>query len=397
MPPRYPLRWAAIAVITFSSLLNYLDRQLLPALAPQLREEFGLSNADYGLILSVFSVTYAVCAPLAGWTIDRLGLSRGIVLVVGLWSVAGIGTGLAGGLAGLMILRSLLGLAQAGGVPATGKAAAQYLPPEERALGTAATQVGLSLGAMGAPLVAGAMAGWWGWRSAFVATGALGFLWIPLWMLTARRVKPVGAPPAEPAPRAGDLLRDSRLWGLVAANMLCMTLYSLWSNWTTVFLVEERGMAPDVANRTLAWIPPLISNAGGLCGGWLARRWMRGGASVAGARLRVITVSSVFLVATAAVPLAPGAWLATAFISASFFWVTAMSVNVYAVPLDLFGAGRAALATSALTGAYGAMQAVISPLVGTALDHYGFGPVCLVGSTLPLAAAGVLRWTILKP
>jgi hypothetical protein len=74
-----------------------------------------------------------------------------------------------------------------------------------------------------------------------------------------------------------------------------------------------------------------------------------------------------------------------------------MSVNVYAIPLDLFGAGRAALATSALTGAYGVMQTVISPLVGAAVDRYGFAPVCAVGSALPLAGAGVLRWTTLKP
>jgi ACS family hexuronate transporter-like MFS transporter len=389
-----PLRWVVLIVIALSSALNYLTRQTLPALAPVLRSEFDLSNADYGFLLSAFSIAYAVSAPLSGWFIDRVGLSRGIVIVVTLWSLLGAGTGLVYGFLGLLFFRAGLGVVQAGGVPATGKATAIYLPPRERALGTATTQIGLSLGAIAAPLVVSWLSGSYGWRSAFVLTGVCGLLWVPLWLVTARRISPlaVASEPAATPPLA--LLRDRRLWGLIIATVLYMSLYSLWSNWTTVYLVEEQGLTQQAANRTLAWIPPIFANLGGLFGGWLALRWIRGGVPVLQARMRVNRWSALVLLLTAAVPFIPSTGAATALICLSFFWVTAMSVNVYAMPLDIFGAWSAALAVSTLTGAYGLMQTFVSPLIGVAIDHYGFQPVCLVGAALPLAAVVVLRrWT----
>ncbi len=392
MPGRVPLRWVAMGVFTVSAALNYLDRQLLPALAPEVREEFGLTNADYGLLLSAFSLAYAASAPPAGLFIDRVGLSRGITAAVGLWSLAAIGTGLAGTFAGLLWMRAGLGIAQAGGVPASGKAAALYLPPEERALGTAATQIGLSAGAISAPLAASWLAAVWGWRWAFITAGALGFVWIPVWLVVARKA-PAGAGGEAAPPPVSGMLADRRLWGLIAATVLYMTLYSLWSNWTTVYLVEGRGLTQEEANRTLAWIPPVFANLGGLAGGWLALRWMRGGAPAVATRLRVCGWSAWALLLTAAVPYVPGAGLATALICLSFFSVTAMSVNVYAMPLDIFGARRAAFAVSALTSAYGVMQTVVSPGIGALVDRWGFGPVCGAGALLPLLAVGVLRWT----
>ncbi len=391
MSTRIPLRWIAIGVFSLSGLLNYLDRQLLPALAPSLCSDLGLSNAQYGLLLSAFSITYAFGAPLAGLFIDRVGLNRGTTIAVGLWSLAGVATGFSGGLVGLMIFRALLGVAEAGGVPGSGKATAIYLPPRERALGAATTQIGLSAGAILAPLAAVWLGATHGWRTAFLATGLLGFLWIPLWLITARKVKPDSSVADPPPARVREILGDRRLWGLVAANVLYMTLYSLWSNWTTVYLVEARGLTEQVANSTLAWIPPLFANLGGLFGGGLALRWMRRRTLVLPVRMKICLLSAVLLTATALVPWAPTAPLATALISLSFFWVTAMSVNIYAMPLDIFGARRAAFAVSMLTGAYGVMQTFLSPLIGAGIDRYGFEPLCLAGAVLPLAAVGVLK------
>ncbi len=191
---RIPPRWVILLVVTVSSALNYLDRQILPALAPTLQAKFGLSNADYGWLLAAFSIAYAASAPLAGWMIDRAGLRRGICLVVAVWSVAGMGTGLAGTFTALLILRATLGVSQAGGVPASSKAIALYLPAKERAVGMATTQLGLSAGAIAAPLVASWLAATWGWRSAFVTTGALGFLWIPVWLFASKRIPPAAPP-----------------------------------------------------------------------------------------------------------------------------------------------------------------------------------------------------------
>ncbi|MGE5646129.1 MAG: MFS transporter [Acidobacteriota bacterium] len=378
-------RWVVLGVFVLSGVLNYLDRQLLPALAPGLRGRLSLSNADYGLILAAFSIAYAVSAPLAGLFIDRVGLNRGISIVVALWSLAGMATGFAGGLAGLAACRAVLGLAQAGGIPAAGKAIARYLKPEERALGNAVSQIGLGVGAMLAPPVGIWLAGAHGWSAPFLVTGALGLLWIPLWSRVAR------AEPAKEDAR-GEKAQglDRRLWLIILANMLSMTVYTLWSNWTSVYLVQSQRMTL-AATAPYAAVPPLFFNLGGLAGGWLSMRWMRRGAAALPARLRACLVSAVAMLATAAVPLMPGAWPATGAICFSAFWAAAMSVNLYTMPLDLWGAGRAAFAVSTLTAAYGAMQAAFSPAAGALIDRVGFPPVCAAVSVLPLVAYLALR------
>src|SRR5512134_2379561 len=116
--PVIPLRWIAVAVFLLSSSLNYLDRQLLAAVAPTLKTEFGLTDRDYGYVLLAFSLVYAAAAPFAGLFIDRVGLNRGITLAVAGWSLAGMATGLAGGFESLLLYRALLGGAEAAAIPA---------------------------------------------------------------------------------------------------------------------------------------------------------------------------------------------------------------------------------------------------------------------------------------
>ncbi len=383
-------RWAVMGVFVLSSALNYLDRQILPALAPALRTDFGMSNADYGFILAAFSIPYALSAPFTGLFIDRVGLNRGIRAAVGLWSLAGVATAFVRGIPGLALCRGALGLAQAGGVPATGKAIATYLKPDERALGNSLSQIGLGAGGMLAPPIAIWFTLHYGWRSAFLATGIAGLLWIPLWTVVSRKAPASDYRTSRSSLSPRAMLGDRQLWAFIAANMLAMTVYSLWTNWVTVFLVREYSM-PLADTKWHAALPPLFFNAGGLAGGALSLAWMRRGVKAVPARMRVCLLSGAALVATAATPLMPTAALATAAICMSAFWSSAMSVNLYTIPLDVYGSARAAFAISMLTGAYGAMQAVFSPAAGSLIDAYGFAPVCAIVSLLPLAAWAILR------
>ena len=86
---RLPLRWIAISVFLFASMLNYLDRSLLAALAPTLKSNFHLDNRQYGFVLSAFSLAYALTAPLAGLFIDRVGLNIGAMIAVTAFSCVG--------------------------------------------------------------------------------------------------------------------------------------------------------------------------------------------------------------------------------------------------------------------------------------------------------------------
>jgi ACS family hexuronate transporter-like MFS transporter len=385
-------RWVALSIFVLSSAINYLDRQTLATVAPLVRAEFHLSNAQYGLILTAFSIAYAGGAPVVGMLIDRIGLNRAISLAIGVWSCAGIFTGFTRGLGGLLGCRCVLGMSEAAGIPAAGKAIHQYMMPAERALGNALNQAGVSLGLILAPPVATWIAVTYGWRQAFVAAGCLGLVWIPVWNWTAR-VTAGTAPASDYEPRAAaGLLRSPRLWALMIANALNMSVYSLWTNWTTLYLVEARHLTLARA-AWYAWIPPLIAMLGGFGGGWLSMRGVRAGLPAVTARTRVCLAGALLALPTMLIPLLPTAAWAVAGISLSILAVSAVSVNVYTIPLDTFGGARAAFAISMLVASYGAAQALISPAIGAVVDARGYGPVCLVGALMPLAAYGVLRWS----
>jgi MFS family permease len=175
-----------------------------------------------------------------------------------------------------------------------------------------------------------------------------------------------------------------------------MTVYTLWTNWTTLYLEAAHGLSLAAANW-LAPIPLLFAYLGGLFGGWLSLRWMNAGLESLAARMRACRLSAVALVATVAAAWTPSPVWTTAAISFSFFWIASFSVNLYTLPLDAFGLGRAAFSVSLLTSAYGLMQAVFSPWIGSVIDRHGYRPVILLVAVLPLAAFGCLKLTRPRP
>ena len=389
--PSIPPRWRVMFVFVLASALSYLDRQMLSALAPTIKAEYGLDDLQFGWVVSTFSFVYALSAPLAGLFIDRAGLTAGICSSIGLWSMAGIATGFTGGFNSLLACRAWLGMAESGNIPASGKTIAMYLEPRERALGSGVGQLGITVGMVISPLMASYVAGRFGWRAAFVVAGALGFLWIPLWLSAIRGV-PVNPSSAAPG-SSWDLVRDKRLWGLVAANMLAMTTYSLWSNWTTIFFVNTFGLTQDQANYRVAWIPPIFAALGGLFGGAMSLRFQRGGLSLIDARFRAALIGSSALLVTAITPHLTNSYLAALAIGWSFFWTVAYSANLYALPIDYFGPERAGQGVAALTMGFGLLQTVLSPWIGSVVKQSGFSKVCLVIAVMPLLSYQILRLT----
>jgi MFS transporter, ACS family, hexuronate transporter len=380
-------RWLVLAAFVLSTAINYLDRATLATVAPAVKAEFHLSNQQYGWILDAFLITYMFSAPFAGMWIDRIGLNRAAQAAVAFWSLAGIATGLSRGLAGLAGCRAALGIAEAAGIPAAGKAIHCYLKPPERALGNAANQIAVSLGMVLAPPIATWIAVRSGWRAAFLFTGAAGLLWIPLWRW-ASKLAPAAEPPAA-AGTAREVFRDPRLWSFVGANALSMIPYAFWTGFTTVYFVDTHHLTLAQA-AWYAWIPPVFAAAGGFAGGWLSRVWMARGVPAADARYRVCVAASVLALATAAIPAAPNPSWGAAGISVSWFAVAAFSVNMYSLPLDTFGGGNAAFAVSMLTASAGA-AGLVSPAFGWLIDLHGFAPVTAIAAVTPLLACALLR------
>lgn len=388
------LRWVAYGVFVISSTLNYLDRQLINTLAPLIMAEMHFNQTGFGFLISAFSFAYAASSLVAGWFLDRVGVNRGTAVAVSWWSLTSIATGLVRGLPDLVICRAVLGIGESAGVPAVGKVNAMYLKPAERALGTAANQIGLSLAGV-LPSLAVFVAITYGWRTPFIFTGLLGFLWIPLWLAVNRAI-----PPSQPVESSindrssWSILTDRPLILVVIANILWMGAYSLWSSWTTLYLVHVHHITLR-QSASYTWIPPLVSNLGGFFGGWLSLRWIKRSIEPVSARRRAVWVSAFGALITLLLPFAPDARWATAIISMSFFFALAGSVNIYAIPIDLYGARHSALAISALTCAFGVLQTVLSPIIGYLSDHQLYTEVVWL-VTVPLLLSALVLMGLRK-
>ncbi|MBV9768621.1 MAG: MFS transporter [Bryobacterales bacterium] len=380
-----PARWVAISVFIFASVLNYLDRQILATMADiwRTRPQFPFTYDDYGLLLSVFSIAYALSALLVGWFIDRVGLNRGAGLAVAIWALASFGTGASHSVHELLVWRALLGVSEASAIAAVTKAVAIYLLPPERAVGQAMSQLGLSLGAGIAPAFAVYFSYRYSWHWAFYAAGLLSLAWIPIWLLTSRSIPAVIRLRPATAGHSFDLLRDPRLWVLMIANMLGMAAYSLWANWAPTYLVHVHHLTPPEASH-YTWIVPMTGYLGALLGGAISWRLVRSGRTPVAARKRACLISAVFLLATMAVPLMPNPALATVGMSFSYFWACAWSTNHYTLPIDIWGPGSAAFGGASQVFAYGVMQSIVSRPLGTVIERYGFAAVCVTFGVLPL-------------
>jgi ACS family hexuronate transporter-like MFS transporter len=388
-------RWVAIAVFSLSAVLNYLDRQLLAAVAPSVMSEYGLTFADYGTLLAAFSMTYLLMAPLAGLIVDRIGLHVSSIVAVGLWSLTSIATGMTSTFGGILACRMGLGFSEAAGIPSSSKASATYLHSREQGLGIAVQSGGITVGTIAAPLLVAALAPSYGWRAVFVVCGIAGLLWLPLWWFTARRIPARAAvSSAAETVSVAAVLRDPRLWGILAANALIMTIHSLWLNWTTVYLVQAHQLTQTDANRYFAWIPPIFATLGGLFGAWLTLRLTAAKLAPLKARLRVCTVVAPVLFVTAAVPLMQSPALAAFAISVSIFACMTMLNNLHIIPIDLFGSERAAFTSALLMASYALIQMVLSPAMGAVVDRYGFGVLCMTVSLCPIVGVVILRMIV---
>lgn len=380
-----------MCVFWLSFSINFLDRQLLAAVAPALKAEFQLSNAQYGQLISGFYFVYAITTPFAGLFIDRVGLRAGAAVATTVWSLAGAATSFTQSFYGLLACRMGLGFGESSGIPALAKGTAMYLDPAERGPAGGFGAASLSLGSIAAPLIAAAMVPHYGWRSVFLFSGLLGLLWVPLWLYTARRIPARADATVASLIPARHLLRDPRLWAVALAYCLVYTLYTLWANWTTIYLVQEHHLTLQEANARYAWFPPAFAILGGFAGGALTFAWIRRGMSGLNARMRVCWFLSPLLLVGASVPFMPTTTLAAAAIGISFLAFQAMLGNLFLIPLDLFGAPPAAFANSLLAFVAATTQVLVAPAIGAVVDRFGFTALCAAVPLLPLLGLLVLR------
>lgn len=181
-PATSHVRWTVCALLFFATTINYVDRQVLSLLAKTLETQIGWNSVQYGYITAAFQATYGLGLLTAGRLIDRLGTRRGYGAAITLWSVAAMTHALAVSAFTFGLARALLGLGEAANFPASIKTVAEWFPKSERALATGIFNSGANIGTAAATLIVPWLAVRYGWQSAFIATGAIGFVWLVCWL-----------------------------------------------------------------------------------------------------------------------------------------------------------------------------------------------------------------------
>ncbi|MDE3123888.1 MAG: MFS transporter [Bacteroidota bacterium] len=182
-------RWTIVALLFFSTTINYMDRQVIGYLKPILSDKYGWSNSDFALITAWFTGIYASVTVFAGAVIDKIGTKLGLALSLSFWSIMGMLNALcSGAVYQHVIVRSLFGIGEAGNFPASIKTVAEWFPKKERALATGIFNSGANVGAMIAALLVPYLAAhtWLngyveGWQMAFLFTGTIGLVWLIFW------------------------------------------------------------------------------------------------------------------------------------------------------------------------------------------------------------------------
>src|SRR5215211_7389853 len=176
-------RWVICALLFFATTINYVDRQVLGILATDegFKATIGWNEAEYGLVNTAFQAAYALGLLVVGGLMDRFGTRKGFSFAIIFWSVAAMCHSLARSAFGFGIARFFLGLGEAGNFPAAIKTVAEWFPKKERALATGIFNSGTNIGALVTPLVVPVITFKWGWRAAFIVTGAIGFIWLVAW------------------------------------------------------------------------------------------------------------------------------------------------------------------------------------------------------------------------
>jgi ACS family hexuronate transporter-like MFS transporter len=357
------LRWRICALLLFATTINYMDRQVLGVLAPDLQRQIGWNELEYGYIVTAFQAAYAIGLICAGAVIDRLGTRIGYALAITVWSIAAMSHALASTVLGFAIARFALGLGEAGNFPAAIKTVAEWFPRRERALATGIFNSGSNVGAIVAPLTVPFVAVYWGWQAAFLFTGALSATWLVVWLLTYRppeqhpKLSPaefayIRSDPAESTSRIpwAPLLRHRQTWAFVVAKFMTDPIWWLLLFWLPKFLNSKHGLTLTGLGAPLVAIY-LMADVGSIGGGWLAGRFIKRGWSVNKARKSAMLVCGLAVVPIIFAAQAENLWVAVALLGLAAAGHQGWSANVFTLTSDMFP--RRAVASVVGIGGFG--------------------------------------------
>lgn len=373
------VRWVICGLLFFSIVVNYLHRQILSILKPELSRELGWSEIDYGMIAASWSFAYAFGYLFGGRIIDRVGAKRGLPVFVCLWSLAAIAHGFCAfiapeavfslpwikstesGLAiatlvmpmtvtGFVVARASLGLLQGANFPAAIKVVAEWFPVKERALATGWFNTGSNVGAVVCPLLVPFLYKWVGWEWTFYLTGAAGLVWLAAWKslyhepadhprlsASERAYIRDGQPVVnEAAPQRvpwRKLLGYRAVWAYVIASILAGPAWGFYQSFMPDFLNKRFNLSLAGTGLWTAIFFALAA-AGGVGGGWLSGKFMKQGWTINKARKLTLLMCALAVVPIYFAPFAPNVLAAVVIIGLAGSAHQGWSANLFSVVSD---------------------------------------------------------------
>jgi MFS transporter, ACS family, aldohexuronate transporter len=414
------LRWWIVGLIFLATLINYIDRLTISVLSPVITRDLGLTNTEFGSILTWFLLAYTISQGVSGKLYDRVGTKRGFVCSIVLWSIAAIAHAFARGLASLSAFRFVLGFGEAGNWPGAAKTVAEWFPIRERAFGMAIFNSGAAIGSVIAPPLIVWLSLSYGWRTTFIVTGGLGFFWLVLWLLfyetpdrhqwltqdERRQIRDGQQPDVTGSARTftwTELLRYRQVWAIVLSRFLTDPVWWLYISWLPKYLADARGFSLTKIGL-FAWVPYVAADAGSLSGGWLSGHLIARGWSVDRARKVVILIAASLMPAGIVAAFADSAMVALVLIGVVLFGFQVWINNVQTLPSDFFP-DKAVASVAGLGGTGAGIGSMIFVFcTGWIVDHFSYVPVLVaagllapLGTLVLFVLSGKIERVALKP
>jgi MFS transporter, ACS family, hexuronate transporter len=398
------LRWWIGALLFASTVVNYIDRQALNVLAPYLKAEYHWSNSDFAWIVIAFRSSYAVVQLIGGRLVDVLGTRRGMGLAVAWYSVMAMLTSTASGFWSFCTFRFLLGAGEAANWPGATKAVSEWFPAKERAIAVALFDSGSAIGGAVAPaLVVWLFHEFGTWRPVFLITGALGFLWLSVWMATYHRPEDhrhiseseramirksrsgAGEEPTITRASVFTLMRYRQTWGVVLAKSILDPYWFLVADWFALFLVSRGFKLED----TLVgfWVPFVCADLGNFVGGGLSSYFIHRGWSIGAARRIIFLICGPMMLLLIPAVYTTNLWLLIAEFGLATLGYAACATIFLTLPSDLFESGSVATVSGLAGMVTGCVTIAVTRTIGVVTDKYSFEPILLGASAAPVLAA----------
>jgi ACS family hexuronate transporter-like MFS transporter len=399
-------RWGIVALLFFATTINYIDRQIIGILKPYISGELGWSESDYGYIIAAFQVAYAIGLLTSGMIIDWLGTRVGYILAMIVWSIAGMAHSVSRSVAGFSAARFILGLGQSANFPAAVKSVAEWFPKKERAFATGLFNAGSNFGAILAPVIVASITISFGWKWAFIITGAFGFIWIIFWLLFYH------IPEKHPKLKKEEYLyinqdrEDNQNshnidWIQLIRNrqvvVLSITRFiSDWVWWFILFWIPDFLYKTQGVNINELVLPLIIiytaSIFGGIAGGWLSSELIKKGRSVDYSRKTAILVCAIAVIPVVIVYQVTNLWIAVGLISFAAAGHQGWSANMFTLCSDIFPKNAVGSVVGLIGFAGAAGGAISATLIGYILEVTGsYFIIFLLASSVYM-----VNWLLIK-